>query len=90
VGYWGPQSKKKVDFAFATQREHGRPDAAAIATADENWVTMHGPKREMRRKKGEDLAAAAIAAMTAGERGAFVSACGGGTEQLDDIEAARH
>ena len=78
VGYWGPQSKKKVDFAFASTREHGRPDAAAIAAADEGWVTMHGPKIEMRRKKGEELAAAAIAA------------CGGGTEQMDEAEAARY
>jgi anaerobic magnesium-protoporphyrin IX monomethyl ester cyclase len=70
VGYWGPQSKKKVDFGFASAREHGRPDAEAIAAADENWVTMHGPKIEMRRRKGEELAAAAIAA------------CGGGKEQL--------
>jgi anaerobic magnesium-protoporphyrin IX monomethyl ester cyclase len=70
VGYWGPQSKKNVDFGFASAREHGRPDAEAIAAADENWVTMHGPKIEMKRKKGEELAAAAIAA------------CGGGKEQL--------
>ncbi len=77
VGYWGPQSKKKVDFAFADQRVHARPDAAAIAEADEAWVTMHGPKIEMRRKKGEDLAAAAI------------SACGGGTEQMTEDEAAK-
>jgi divinyl protochlorophyllide a 8-vinyl-reductase len=56
VGYWGPQSRKKVDFKFADQRVHGKPDAAAIAAADEGWVTMHGPKIEMRRKKGEDIA----------------------------------
>ncbi len=94
VGYWGPQSKKKVDFAFATQREHGRPDAAAIAAADAGWVTMHGPKIEMRRKKGEELAAAAIAAIAATEGAApegaaFVAACGGSTEQLDEAEAAK-
>ncbi len=77
VGYWGPQSRKKVDFAFADQRVHARPDGAAIAAADEGWVTMHGPKIEMRRKKGEDLAAAAI------------SACGGGHDQLSDEEADR-
>ena len=80
VGYWGPQSKKKVDFDFASQRVHGRPDAAAIAEADEAWVTMHGPKIEMRRKKGEEIAAAALAQM---------AACGGGHEQLSDEEAAR-
>jgi anaerobic magnesium-protoporphyrin IX monomethyl ester cyclase len=88
VGYWGPQSKKKVDFAFADQRVHERPDSAAIAAADEGWVTMHGPKIEMRRKKGEDIAAAALAAIGAVEA-AQVSACGGGREQMDDATAAR-
>jgi len=77
VGYWGPQSKKKVDFQLADQRVHARPDSAAIARADEGWVTMHGPKIEMRRKKGEEIAAAAI------------SACGGGTEQLSEEEVSR-
>jgi anaerobic magnesium-protoporphyrin IX monomethyl ester cyclase len=80
VGYWGPQSKKKVDFDFASQRVHERPDAAAIAEADENWVTMHGPKIEMRRRKGEEIAAAALAQ---------IAACGGGSEQLSDEAAAR-
>jgi anaerobic magnesium-protoporphyrin IX monomethyl ester cyclase len=75
VGYWGPQSKKKVDFAFADARVHARPDAQAIAAADEGWVTMHGPKIEMRRKKGEQIAADALAK---------IAACGGGTEQLSD------
>ena len=42
---------------------HARPDAAAIAAADENWVTMHGPKIEMRRRKGEENFAAAEAAI---------------------------
>ncbi|NWG73680.1 MAG: magnesium-protoporphyrin IX monomethyl ester anaerobic oxidative cyclase [Rubrivivax sp.] len=80
VGYWGPQSKKKVDFKFADQRVHERPDAEAIAAADENWVTMHGPKIELKkRKKGEEIAAAALAAMEA-------SACGGSKDQLSDAE----
>lgn len=77
VGYTGPQSKKSVDFGFASAHEHGRPDAAAIAAADEGWVTMHGPKIQMRRKKGEEIAAAAL------------MACGGGTEQMSDEQAAR-
>ena len=80
VGYWGPQSKKKVDFDFATQKERARPDAEAILAADEGWVTMHGPKIEMRRKKGEDIAAAALAQ---------IGACGGGHDQLTEEEAAR-
>jgi anaerobic magnesium-protoporphyrin IX monomethyl ester cyclase len=77
VGYWGPQSKKNVDFGFDAAVKHTRPDAEAVAAADDGWITMHGPKIEMRRKKGEELAAAAI------------SACGGGTEQLEEAEAER-
>ncbi len=89
VGYWGPQSKKKVDFQFADQRVHERPDPAAIAAADEGWVTMHGPKIEMRRKKGEDIAAAALAAIGAIETAqasssTSASACGGGGQLSDD------
>ncbi len=69
VGYWGPQSKKGVDFAFDASRTFTRADPAALAEADANWVTMHGPKIEHKRRKGEDIAAAAMA-------------CGGGHEQL--------
>jgi anaerobic magnesium-protoporphyrin IX monomethyl ester cyclase len=69
VGYWGPQSRKTVDFGFDAQRNIERPDAAAIAEADAGWVTMHGPKIEHKRRKGEAIAAATMA-------------CGGGAEQL--------
>ncbi len=68
VGYWGPQSKKKVDFSFDAQRTYERPDGEQIAQADAQWVTMHGPKIEHRRRQGELNAALA---------------CGGGTEQLE-------
>lgn len=90
VGYWGPQSKKKVDFKFDTVVRHERPDAALVAKADEGWITMHGPKIEMRRKKGEEIAAEAIAAQTAAAAAALpVSACGGGKEQMTEEEMAR-
>lgn len=75
VGYTGPQSKKKVDFAFDTTRTFERPSPEAIAEADAGWVTMHGPKIEHRRRQGELNAAMAI------------SACGGGTEQLVEAMA---
>jgi anaerobic magnesium-protoporphyrin IX monomethyl ester cyclase len=75
VGYWGPQSKKKVDFAFDKQRNFERPSPEDIAQADADWVTMHGPKIELKRRKGEENIAAAMA-------------CGGGTEQLGDSEQA--
>jgi anaerobic magnesium-protoporphyrin IX monomethyl ester cyclase len=77
VGYWGPQSKKKVDFAFADQRVHARPDPEAVAEADAQWVTMHGPKIEHKRRKGDEIAAQAMA-------------CGGGSEQMSEAEAALH
>jgi anaerobic magnesium-protoporphyrin IX monomethyl ester cyclase len=73
VGYWGPQSKKKVDFTFDATRQFERPTAAAIVEADAGWVTMHGPKIEMKRRKGEEIFANAMA-------------CGGGTDQLSDEE----
>ena len=87
VGYWGPQSKKKVDFKFESAATRTRPDAALVAQADEGWVTMHGPKIEMRRKKGEEIAAEAIAAQAATAQA--VSACGGGKDQLTEEEMAK-
>ena len=77
VGYTGPQSKKKVDFAFDKARTFERPSQAEIAEADAGWVTMHGPKIEHKRRQGELNAAMAI------------SACGGGSEQMTEEEAAR-
>jgi anaerobic magnesium-protoporphyrin IX monomethyl ester cyclase len=77
VGYWGPQTKKTVDFSFDPTRRIERDTADALARVDDGWVTMHGPKIEMRRRKGEENIAIAAAAM----------ACGGGTEQLRDDQA---
>jgi anaerobic magnesium-protoporphyrin IX monomethyl ester cyclase len=67
VGYWGPQSKKNVDFAFDNTRRIDRVDAEALAQVDAGWITMHGPKIEHKRRKGEQIAS---------------MACGGGSEQL--------
>ncbi len=72
VGYWGPQTKKKVHFDFDQNRRIEPETAEALSRVDEGWVTMHGPKIEMRRRKGEENFEIAKAAM----------ACGGGTEQL--------
>jgi len=74
VGYWGPQSKKNVDFAFDKTRVFERPSAESAAQTDEGWVTMHGPKIEHKRRQGEINAALA---------------CGGGTDQLSEEEAQR-
>jgi anaerobic magnesium-protoporphyrin IX monomethyl ester cyclase len=72
VGYWGPQTKKTVDFAFDASRKIDRVDADALAGVDEGWLTMHGPKIAMKRRAGEHNAALA---------------CGGGTEQLADNDS---
>nr|MCU0950861.1 hypothetical protein [Burkholderiaceae bacterium] len=92
----GPQTKKSVDFGFADQAVRARPDAEAIAAADEAWITMHGPKIEMRRRKGEENAAMALKAIGASEtvdadepRRPQAMACGGGSEQLTEAEQAQ-
>jgi anaerobic magnesium-protoporphyrin IX monomethyl ester cyclase len=56
VGYWGPQTKKSVDFAFDASRKGAQPMDIA---SDEGWVTMHGPKIEHKRRQGELNAALA-------------------------------
>ncbi len=79
VGYWGPQTKKTVQFGFDESRRIEADTADALSRVDDGWVTMHGPKIDMRRRKGEENIEIAKAAM----------ACGGGTEQLSDEDAAR-
>jgi anaerobic magnesium-protoporphyrin IX monomethyl ester cyclase len=74
VGYWGPQTKKTVQFGFDASRRIEPATAEALSRVDDSWVTMHGPKIEMRRRKGEDNMKLAEAAM----------ACGGGHEQLPE------
>jgi anaerobic magnesium-protoporphyrin IX monomethyl ester cyclase len=71
VGYSGPLSKKSVDFKFDNTRTFERPTAEAMAETDANWITMHGPKIEHKRRQGELNAA---------------MACGGGTEQLAESD----
>ncbi|MCK7491116.1 MAG: 4-vinyl reductase [Comamonadaceae bacterium] len=58
VGYWGPQTQEEGRLRLRRPaRAHERPDAEALAEADEGWVTMHGPKIEHKRRKGEQNAA---------------------------------
>ncbi len=76
VGYWGPQTKKSVDFSFDRNRRIEPETAQALSRVDDDWVTMHGPKIEMRRRKGEENFELAEAAM----------ACGGGSEQLSESQ----
>jgi anaerobic magnesium-protoporphyrin IX monomethyl ester cyclase len=70
VGYWGPQTKKKLDFHFDETRQ-----IAPAQMAD--WEAMHDRKIKARERK------AAVKAQLAEEREA-VMACGGGTRQMDE------
>lgn len=79
VGYWGPQTRKTVEFGFDRNRRIEADTAQALSQVDDGWVTMHGPKIEMRRRKGAENFEIARAAM----------ACGGGTGQLGDDPAAQ-
>jgi anaerobic magnesium-protoporphyrin IX monomethyl ester cyclase len=63
-----------VQFGFDASRRIEPATAEALSRVDDSWVTMHGPKIEMRRRKGEDNMKLAEAAM----------ACGGGHEQLPE------
>lgn len=76
VGYWGPQSKKNVDFHFDETR--------TIATAQmADWEAAAD-----RSRKAEERKAALRAQMKgkAADRTASVMACGGGAEQLSEAQ----
>jgi anaerobic magnesium-protoporphyrin IX monomethyl ester cyclase len=74
VGYWGPQSKKRVDFKFDSART--RAAGAAPAPANATWSTIHGKKLEKLEKATKRRSEAAV-----------VKACGGGTQQLAEDHA---
>lgn len=59
------QVRARIEALRPDARVHARPGPQAIAAADAGWVTLHGPKIETRRKKGEEIAVAALAAMQA-------------------------
>ncbi len=71
VGYWGPQSKKKVDFGFDGSRRLEAPAAAAPTNA--TWSTVHGRKIEHDKRRKAQAATAAV------------KACGGGGD-LEYVE----
>jgi anaerobic magnesium-protoporphyrin IX monomethyl ester cyclase len=73
VGYWGPQTKGKVDFQFDETRR--------IAPAQmEDWAAMHDRKIKAAERK------AAVKAQLKTER-ETVLACGGGDLQMPDDDA---
>jgi anaerobic magnesium-protoporphyrin IX monomethyl ester cyclase len=55
VGYWGPQSKGKVDFHFDQERTR---EATAGAAPNEGWVTVHDAKLALKRRKVQEAAVA--------------------------------
>ena len=69
VGYWGPQSKKKVDFHFDAARSGSAPAAADARAA--TWKTIHSGKIERQARQRERAAGAA-------------KLCGAGTGQLPE------
>jgi len=73
AGYWGPQSKKKVDFHFDRSRQRIQEQDQTEAAA---WKSLPAGKQE-------------TAAHTVAAAAAAMRACGGGNEQLGDEPAPR-
>ena len=72
VNYWGPQSKGKLDFHFDGSRK--------VAKAQmEDWAAIHDRKLALHEARDR------IVDDETGHAGE-VMACGGGTQQMDDIE----
>ena len=80
AGYWGPQSKKKVDFHFDTSRTIARAQL-------DDWQSMQDRAAQARARKQAGSADAydmlATDTATAAES---VKACGGGDRQLSDAQ----
>ncbi len=75
VGYWGPQSKKKVDFHFDNTRQ--------IAPAQmDDWEAVAEKRRQIKQRTGKTGKSNGEGQPTP------VSACGGGKEQLPESVAA--
>ncbi|HKK22941.1 MAG TPA: magnesium-protoporphyrin IX monomethyl ester anaerobic oxidative cyclase [Pseudohaliea sp.] len=80
AGYWGPQSKDKVDFHFDTTRKIARAQL-------DDWQSMQDRAAQSRaRKQAEQADAYDMLATDAMAADAVVKACGGGEEQLSEAE----
>ncbi|MBS0562751.1 MAG: magnesium-protoporphyrin IX monomethyl ester anaerobic oxidative cyclase, partial [Proteobacteria bacterium] len=73
VGYWGPQSRKKVDFHFDEKRTR-----AAAPPADD-WEAAADRTRKAKARAG-------IEGQYHGQAPSAVMACGGGTEQMAETD----
>lgn len=89
VGYWGPQSKKKVDFHFDESRS--LTSRAAGPPANAMWKTMHRPKVKLPAANAEAAKACGggteqLSDAEMEDSALQVKLCGGGAEQLTDAE----
>jgi len=75
AGYWGPQSKKKVHFDFDTSRTISEAQMADWEAAADR-AARAAERREAVRAQGKARAE---------ERAAEVRACGGGTQQMEEV-----
>jgi len=76
ANYWGPQSKKTVNFNFDRTR--------TIAPAQlEDWAAIHDRKLELQKARAK-LAAEGEAKPVEAPDAARTMACGGGTQQMTD------
>ncbi len=82
VGYWGPQTKKQVDFHFDETRH--APAVPGRVPHNAMWKTMHRPKVKL------PAANAPVVAETQSESAVAAMACGGGRDQLTEAEMDRH
>jgi anaerobic magnesium-protoporphyrin IX monomethyl ester cyclase len=83
AGYWGPQTKDRVDFHFDTSRTLAPAQLADWEAAAER-TRKHRERQEALRAQGKARAAGRGLAMPA-EAGAAM-ACGGGREQMAGTE----
>ena len=82
AGYWGPQTKKTVDFHFDQTRELAEAQMADWeASADK--AARAAERREALRQQGKERAVVRNQAFKM-PNGAGVKACGGGDQQMED------
>ncbi|TCZ65978.1 magnesium-protoporphyrin IX monomethyl ester anaerobic oxidative cyclase [Roseicella aquatilis] len=83
VGYWGPQTKRKVDFHFDESR---RLDvAAAKAPHNAMWKTMHRPKARLPAANAAKACGGGTEQLPEDfEAAGAVKTCGGGTRPLPE------
>ena len=83
AGYWGPQTKKSVDFHFdetrqlaEAQLEDWEASADKAAAAKERREAVKAQMKERAAERSQDFRM---------PNGAEVKACGGGTQQMEDV-----